>query len=143
MKTKEQILEAITNGKKSECIDGRDYSRLVDFFPVEDWTKFGIELKEGKVTPPPLELTEKTVLEKLKKDVAFGFAKALNKRGISSSCMYEVVKMWLWVLDDPLQHFDDYAMYGLPLFRAVAIKYGFNNPIGKDSGNENEYNEED
>ncbi len=141
MKTKEQILEAITNGRKSECIDERDYSRLTDFFPVKDWSKFGFVLVNGQEPPHPLELTEKAVLKKLKNDVAFGFEKALNKRGISSSSMYEVVKMWLWILDDPLQHFDDYAMYGLPLFKIVAIEYGFNNPIGKDSGSENEYDE--
>ncbi len=141
MKTKEQIIEAITNGRKSMCIDGRDYSRLVEFFSVEDWSKFGFGLKDGKESFHPLELTEKAVLKKLKGDVSFGFVKALNKRGISSSLMYEVVKMWLWILDDPLQDLDNYAMYGLPLFRAVAIKYGFNNPIGKDSGSEDEYDE--
>ena len=142
MKTKEQIVEAITIGKKSACIDGRDYSRLVDFFPVENWDKFGFGLVDGQEPPHPLELTEKVILRKLKSDVAFGFVKALDKRGISSCLMYEVTKMWLWILDDPLQHFDDYPMYGLPLFKAVAIKYGFNNPIGSDSGSENEYNDE-
>ena len=141
MKTKEQIIEAITNGRKSMCIDGRDYSRLINFFSVEDWSKFGFSLKDGQEPPHPLELTEKVILEKLKNDVAFGFEKALNKRGISSGLIYEVVKMWLWILDDPLQHFSDYPMYGLPLFKVVAIKYGFNNPIGKDSGSENEYDE--
>jgi len=30
-------------------------------------------------------------------------------------------------------------MYGLPLFKATAIKYGFPNPIGDDSGSERKY----
>jgi hypothetical protein len=33
-------------------------------------------------------------------------------------------------------------MYGLPLFKATALKYGFNNPIGDDLGSEDKYNEE-
>lgn len=141
MKTKEQILEAVINGKKSECIDGRDYSRLIKFFPVEDWGKFGFELKDNEEPPHPLKLTEEAILEKLKEDIAFGFEKALNKRGISSGLMYEVVKMWLWVLDDSIQSLDAYTMYGLPLFKAVAVRYGFDNPIGDDSGSEDKYDE--
>ena len=68
------------------------------------------------------------------RDVAFGFEKALDKRGISSGLMYSVVKMWLRVLEDELAKSDAYAQYGLPLFKAVAVKYGFPNPIGEDLG---------
>jgi hypothetical protein len=32
-------------------------------------------------------------------------------------------------------------MYGLPIFKATAQKYGFNNPIGEDTGSEEKYNE--
>lgn len=31
---------------------------------------------------------------------------------------------------------NDYRFYGLPLFKATAVKYGWNNPIGEDSGRE-------
>lgn len=55
--------------------------------------------------------------------------------------MYAVVKMWMVVLEDELQSFDEYALYGLPLFKAVAVKYGFENPIGDDSGAESKYAE--
>lgn len=34
---------------------------------------------------------------------------------------------------------DDYAFYGLPLFKATAVKYGWDNPIGEDSGRERKY----
>lgn len=78
-------------------------------------------------------------MSRLETDIAFAFEKALDKRGISSSLMYEVIKMWLWVLDDDLQHFDEYSMYGFPLFKSVALKYGFPNPIGDDSGRESKY----
>jgi hypothetical protein len=140
MKTREQILKAVRAGRHSQCLDGRDYSRLADFFPVEVWPVLGFEPKEGTEPPPPKEITRENVLECLEQDVAFGFEKALDKRGISSGLMYEVVKMWMWVLDDPLMDFDSYPMYGLPLFKAVAVKYGFENPIGQDNGDEAKYN---
>lgn len=141
MKTREQILAAISGGKQSECIDGRDMARLAGFFPVSDWAKLGLKLKDG-VDPATItvkELTRENVLAELASDLDFGFEKALNQRGISSGLMYEVVRMWMWVLDDDLADFEDYAQYGLPLFKAVAVKYGLPNPIGDDAGNEEKY----
>jgi len=141
MKTREQILEKIKNGKKSECFDGRDFFRLVKFFQVENWVHFGLSLKEEAEIPIIKEWTKENIIEQLRQDIDFGFEKALDKRGISSSLMYDVVKMWMWVLDDPLQDHNEYAMYGLPLFKKVAVKYGFNNPIGNNTGNEEKYND--
>lgn len=63
------------------------------------------------------------------------------QRGISSSLMADVVMMWNWILEDGLEDFDEYPMYGLPIFKATAIKYGFENPIGDDTGSEDYYNE--
>ena len=139
MKNRDQILEAIKSGKKSKCIDGRDFQRLATFFPEEDLKEFGFSPKDG-VEYKPQELTRENVLSELQSDLAFGFKKALNQRGISSGLMYEVVKLWMWVLDDKLADHDTYPMYGLPLFKAVAVKYGFENEIGDDSGSEQKYN---
>jgi hypothetical protein len=80
-------------------------------------------------------------LKELKRDVNFGFEKALNQRGISAGLMASVVCMWNWVLEEGLEDFDDYPMYGLPIFKATAVKYGFPNPIGEDKGSEEKYNE--
>jgi hypothetical protein len=137
MKTLEQILEYKSEG----CIDGRDMTRLADFVPVADWPKIGVEAKEGADLSGfrVAELTEANVKERLTGDLDFAFEKALNKRGISASLMWSVVKMWLWVLDDPLADSEDYAQYGLPLFKAVAVKYGLPNPIGDDRGDESRY----
>ena len=140
MKTRKEILNAIKNGRKSECLDHRDFSRLAEFFPEENLETFGFELKEGMEWKQK-ELTHENIVAQLKSDVSFGFEKALNKRGLSSEFMYEVVKMWLWVLDDELADFEEYAMYGLPLFKAVALKYGFENRIGEDKGKELKYEE--
>jgi hypothetical protein len=142
MKTQQDVLNIIQlTGKKSECVDGRDFSRLVEFFPASDWNILGFELIDGATAPEPKAWTVRNIIEQLKADVAFGFENALNKRGISAASMHATVKMWLWVLNDELELQADelYPQYGLPFFKAVAVKYGFPNPIGDDEGIEHKY----
>lgn len=137
MKSLEQLV-----GRKSGCLDGRDMGRLAAFIPEADFPKFGLELNPefvGKHVALPF--TRENILAQLAKDVAFGFEKALDQRGLSAGMMYEVVGMWNDILEEGLQGFDSYARYGLPLFKATAIKYGFDNPIGDDSGSEHKYSE--
>ena len=136
MKTLDQILEQY----RSNTLDGRDLTRLMVFIPEDKLSVFDLELKPefvGKHQAIPL--TRDAVLAQLEQDVAFGFQKALDQRGISASLMYEVVKMWNWILEEGLEAFTDYAQYGLPLFKATAVKYGWPNPIGDDDGDESEY----
>lgn len=138
-----KILEQIKKEYKSETIDGRDMHRLMDFIPESELHEFGIELKDEYVGKHEhKELTRENVIDQLRKDVAFGFSKALDKRGISSYLMYQVVQMWNWILEDGLEDFDEYAQYGLPLFKATALKYDFENPIGEDKGDEYKYSSE-
>lgn len=128
---------------RSETIDGRDLTRLAQFVPEADLGKIGLTVKEGhEGTHEAIPFTRENVLAQLRKDVEFGFEKALGQRGISSSLMYEVVKMWNWVLEEGLEDFDDYPYYGLPLFAATATKYGFDNPIGDDDGSEPKYRDD-
>ena len=141
MLTRGKVLE-IAAAQGSQCLDGRDFNRLADFFPVSDWTALGLELKEDAdltKIPAPKEWTQEAIVAQMATDVAFGFEKALNKRGISSSLMADVVKMWLWVLEDTEIDTEQYAQYGLPLFKAIAVKYGFPNEIGDDAGDEFKY----
>jgi hypothetical protein len=133
MKTLQQVKEMY----KSQTIDGRDLSRLMQFIPEAELKDFGLELKDEYVgTHKHIEFTKENVLIQLVKDVDFGFEKALNQRGISAGLMAEVVQMWNWILEEGLEDFDDYPMYGLPIFKATAVKYGFENPIGEASYNE-------
>lgn len=46
-----------------------------------------------------------------------------------------------YILEEGLEDWDedDYRFYGLPLFKATAVKYGWDNPIGEDSGRERKY----
>lgn len=136
MKTLEQIVDQY----KSKTIDGRDLHRLMVFIPEDMLPKIGIKLKPEYVgTHKAVELTREKVIEYLEGDVRFGFEKALYKRGISASLMFSVVSMWNWILEEGLEDFEEYTHYGLPLFKATAIKYGFNNPIGDNTGSEDEY----
>jgi hypothetical protein len=136
MKTLDQIAQEY----KSQTLDGRDLYRLAQFVPEERLSEFGL-------VPDPdyndkhevVEFTRENVLKQLKEDVEFGFKKALDQRSISSSMMYQVVSMWNWILEEGLEDFEDYAQYGLPLFKATAVKYGFYNPIGDDYGDEAQY----
>ena len=141
MKTLEQISEFY----KSNTLDGRDINRLAQFIPFKMLSSFGLEIKEG-VTEEEWnknvkEFTKENILIQLEKDVDFGFEKALSQRGISAGLMVEVVRMWNWVLEEGLEDFNEYPMYGLPIFKATAIKYGFENPIGDDCGNEDKYSD--
>lgn len=136
-----KTLKEIKNSYKSETLDGRDLHRLMQFIPESDLGDFGISLKPEFIgTHKHIDFTKENVLIQLEKDVEFGFEKALNQRGISSSLMAEVVQMWNWILEEGLEDFDEYPMYGLPIFKATAVKYGFDNPIGDDTGSEEEYN---
>jgi len=101
MKTLEQIAKLY----KSETLDGRDLYRLAQFIPENQLILYGLQLREGE-THNPIEFTRSNILEQLEKDVDFGFNKALNQRGISSSLMFNCVNMWNWILEEGLENWD-------------------------------------
>ena len=144
MLTKEQVLEAIRNGRESRAIDGRDFARLADFFEVEHWDMLGLKLKEGAEPPTPKAWIRTAIVDQLREDVGFGFENALNKRGISASCMHGVVCMWLWILEEDLPETGPqyYAQYGLPLLKATARRFGFTDETVSDAGTEYKYSSE-
>ena len=142
MKSKEEILSNYS--KWSTFLDDRFGTRLIQFLTEEEMAKIGFELKdEHKGKHEPKEWTKENILAQLKVDVEFGFEKALCRRGISAGLMFDVVLKWNRVLEDGLEDWDEneYAMYGLPLFKATAVKYGWENPIGDNTGTEDYYNE--
>lgn len=142
MKTIEEILLNFND----KTLDGRQSYRLAQFLTVEQCESIGLKFvsEEAKAGHSVTPFTRENVLAQLEKDVAFGFEKALNRRGLSSGMMYECVHFWNCVLAEGLETFDrenNYAMYGLPLFKATAVKYGWENPIGDDTGSEDSYND--
>jgi len=125
MLTKAQVLKAIRAGRESACLDHRDYMRLTRWFHPRDWRPFGFEFTGEDPDAIPVEpWTREAIVEQMKKDVAFGFEKAVNQRGLSADLMFHVIKMWLWILEDPLQY-EPYDAYGVGLLTRVADKYGF------------------
>lgn len=136
-----QLDHILNNWDKYETpIEDRLGRRLCQFLTIDQAKSIGWNIENPNHTPK--EFTKKNIIRQLEEDVAFGFEKALDQKGISSGMMYDVVKGWLTILEDPLKDFDNYPKYGLPLFKAVAVKYGFDNPIGNDTGSESKYNEE-
>lgn len=142
-----KTLEQIAVNYKDNTLDGRQSYRLGQFLRFDQLSKFGLKPNEGiteeEFNKDVKPFTRENILEQLKQDVEFGFEKALNKRGISSSFMFECVKFWNNILEDGLENWSDsnYAMYGLPLFKATAVRYGWDNPIGDDYGNEPKYDD--
>lgn len=133
-----KALESVIKNYKSNTLDGRDVVRLARFLPRERVHELDLIPDESFTQ---VDYTRENILKQLEKDVSFGFEKALSRRGLSSNMMADVVRMWNWILEDGLEDFSEYAQYGLPLFKATAVKYGFHNPIGDDIGCEYHYSE--
>ena len=124
-----KTLKYVKENYKSSALDGRDMNRFMQFIPENELKDFGFELNDkNKGKHKKIPFTRKNILKQLKKDVAFGFEKAINQRGLSSEAMYYVVGMWNWILEEGLENFDNYSRYGMPLFKATALKYNFNDP---------------
>ena len=143
MKTKEYIIE--NYAEFETFIQDRFGTRFLKFLPVEEWDEIGFKFTGDESNKPvPKEWTRENILAQLKEDVEFGFEKALNKRGLSSNMMFEVVRAWNKVLEEGLEDWDEdnFEQYGLPLFKATAVKYGWDNPIGDDRGDEYKYSSE-
>lgn len=65
----------------------------------------------------------------LGKDLAFAIEKAEDQRGISANLMFEVIVMWMWILEDPdLANERGYCNYGLAYLRRVEQKYPLPTP---------------
>lgn len=73
--------------------------------------------------------------------VAHLWAHEQEESASGSNFFFECVMMWNYILEEGLEDWDedDYRFYGLPLFKATAVKYGWDNPIGEDSGRERKY----
>lgn len=85
-----------------------------------------------------IELTRENVLRALEISVKEGFEKALLADKYAQDDFIAVEK-FNWILEEGLEDFQEYPLFGLPLFKATALKYGFPNPIGDDKGNEYYY----
>ena len=134
MKTLKEVLE--NYDKYRTFLQDRLGARLCDFLTEEQANLIGFQKAEDKEWPTPKEWTRENILKQLEADIDFGFEKAINQRGISSSLMFSVVQAWNFILEEGLEDWPDeeYAQYGLPLFIATAKKYNFSIPSEITSG---------
>lgn len=117
MKTLNEILD---NYKDYEIfLDDRFGVRLSQFLTKEQLEKIGFKWDSEEPYPEPKEWTRENILAQLRKDVEFGFEKALDQRGISASLMFYVVLRWNQVLEEGLEDYseDNYPMYGFLYLR--------------------------
>ena len=122
-----EISEILENYKEYETLLYDRFGKgFCSFLTTEQMAKIGFNLNDEIKDYKPKEWTKENILKQLKEDVEFGWNKACNERGISSSLMYEVVKSWCKVLENGLEDFDEYEPYGKPLFQSVANKYDWN-----------------
>ena len=121
-------------------------SKLVEFIPENELKDFGLSIKEEFIGKHiHIEWTRENILKRLESVTASGFENALghekgfNKKEGDAFFLVAILHHWNWILEEGLEDFYDFPRFGLPMFKATAIKYGFNNPIGDDFGNELKY----
>lgn len=128
MLTLEEVLKGHNSRIENTALEIQDRlgARLCRFLTEDQAKSIGFVREDlSKPWPQPIPFTEENVLAQLKADVLFGWEKACNHRGISSSLMYDVVMGWCQILQNEFANFNDYAPYGTPLFIAVSNKYNF------------------
>lgn len=109
------------------CIYGISAYGEITSEEVPIWTSVCSEDK-SKYVRLATEEEKKSFAERIANTENFEKAKIIIKKYLSK---YE------YLLEDWDE--DDYRFYGLPLFKATAVKYGWDNPIGEDSGRERKY----
>lgn len=123
MKTLEYVKENYSEFEKDTFLDRRFTKRFIDFLPVSEWESYGFKYTGESFEPK--EWNEENVLEQLKKDVFFGYDKAICERGISSELMAMVVDSWCKVLENGLDLDGDDGYYHIKQFEVVAEHYGW------------------
>lgn len=123
MLTIDYVKEHIDEIEQDKFMDRRFTKRFIDYLPVEEWKEFGFEYK-GEDNFVPKDWTEENIKIDLKSDLEFAIEKALGRRGISASLMYNVLKSWCIILENGLDK-TDYGWYGDKIIKAIDEYYGF------------------
>ena len=142
MKQLTELLKLVENGKiHKEIIK---YFEM--FIPSESLEKGNycfIAYNEDGTDRTVKEWTQENVLEQLKTMTAEGFVLAFSHRGTASAWLGIAIKVYLNLLEDgwdkKLAKSPMTVVYCLPLLKAVAIRYDFENRIDGDNGDEDQY----
>ena len=124
MKTLEYVKSHINEFEEDASLDRRWTKRFIDFVPVTEWERYGFKYT-GEGNRKPKEWTEANIIEQMKKDVDFGFEKAVGERGISAELMAMVVNAWCKVLENGLNLDGNDGLYHIKQFRVVDHAYGW------------------
>ena len=124
MKTLKYVKNHIEEFEEDNFIDSRFTKRFLDFLPTDEWEKFGFRYT-GEKERIPKDWTRENILDQLKEDVLFGYEKAINERGISSSLMASVVNAWCKILEHGLDLNGDDGYYHIKQFVNVSNYYGW------------------
>ena len=118
------VKEHFNEFEEDTFFDRRFTKRFLDFVPTEEYEKYGFKYT-GEDEHVPKEWTEENILAQLKKDVEFGYMKAVDERGISSELMAMVVNAWCKVLQNGLNLDGNDGYYHIEQFTTVAKHYGW------------------
>ena len=140
MKTKQDVLQVLQDCADQfeelviawpwgdSWLDHRALPRLVSCLTyAEASTVFGPEWilseeKWGEVE----EWTKETIMTNMLNDLEFSFEKALGQRSISAGMMHNVMRMWMWILDDEdllNECHSRYNDYGLSYLNLIKERY--------------------
>ena len=132
MKTLNDVIKDYRVGS----FDWRDLGRLLEYIPRDKIKEMTLSnpLGGGQITEKDfirfpekiIDFTKENIVNSLKKDLNFAYEKACDQRGLSADAMYNVIKMWVWILelnvkDIPYGYSDGYYEgYGKKYFEVVA-----------------------
>jgi len=137
LRPKEEIITALKSAMPvstfmsvpwgESILDHRDINRLLAYLTLEEAqdTFDAFEDKTiqdwGDVKPWDIQV----IKEHIESSLEFAFEKAFNQRGISSSLMHGVMRMWMWVIqDNDLADGDSgYSDYGLAYLYRIRDKH--------------------
>ena len=126
MRTRDEIVARIKHVEKSDWLGTQfgDLANYLDAATLKPLVKPDADLSNWQ----PEELTRENVIKKMLEYLDFAFEKASSHRGISASRSVEHMQSYLWLLgDDELLAFatsgGNYANYGVPILKRIAIKY--------------------
>ena len=118
------VKEHFDEFEKDTFLDKRFTKRFVEFIPTEELEEYGFQYT-GEEERTPTEWTEENILKHLKRDVEFGYEKAVCERGISSELIADVVNAWCKVLQNGLNLEGNDGYYHIKQFTTVADYYGW------------------
>ena len=131
MRTQQEIVDRMKAESSIFAFGSEVLAGYLELEHLRPFCKRDADLADHKPSP----LTSEHVLAEMRGYMEFAWGKALGHRSISASRSVEKFAAWLWLLgDDEMFSFAEadstYAQYGVPVLKAISVKYGFPFPDG-------------